>query len=187
MKCPPRIYNLSLSMVALSLIAIGSAVFCEVECGNFHTITPGEAYRSAQLDMDKLAYYIKKYRIKSILNLRGKDPGSTWYIDELNVSAKNNVEHYDISLSAHEEPQERDIESLMDIFMRAPRPLLIHCRAGADRSGLVAAMWKLVFDREPKVEAARQLSIFYGHLMVGKAKAMDDFFQKWNPTFKNRI
>ena len=174
-------------MVALSLIAIVSVVFCEIECGNFHTITPGEAYRSAQLDADKLAYYIKKYQIKSILNLRGKDSGATWYTDELNVSSKNNVAHYDISLSAYEEPQEKDIKSLLEIFMQAPRPLLIHCKAGADRSGLVAAMWKLVVDKEPKVEAGRQLSILYGHLTVGRAKAMDDFFQKWNPASKNAI
>ncbi|MGO9611667.1 MAG: hypothetical protein ACLPX5_01335 [Dissulfurispiraceae bacterium] len=58
---------------------------------------------------------------------------------------------------------------------------LIHCKTGADRSGLVAAMWKTLIDKEPKDEAARQLSILYGHLSIGDTAAMDDFFEKWNP------
>jgi hypothetical protein len=41
------------------------------EQGNFHPITEGEAYRSAQMDGNELKICIDKYRIKSILNLRG--------------------------------------------------------------------------------------------------------------------
>ena len=171
-------------LVIICAIFIGIAsgiVLYFFEQGNFHTITFGEAYRSAQLDNDELAYYIKKYQIKSILNLRGKNPAETWYVDELNFSLKNNVAHYDISLSAYLAPRADDIRNLIDIFKRAPRPLLMHCQAGADRSGLVAAMWKVVVDKESKTEADKQLSILYGHLSIGSASVMDNFFQNWNP------
>ena len=131
--------------------------------------------------MTELAYYVNKYHIKSILNLRGKNPAETWYSDELNFSLKNNVVHYDIALSAYDEPKAADISNLMNIFKSAPRPLLMHCHAGADRSGLAAAMWKVVVDKASKTEAVKQLSILYGHLSIGSASAMDDFFQKWDP------
>ncbi len=55
-------------------------------------------------------------------------------------------------------------------------------RGSADRSGLVAAMWKVIVDREPKSEAGKQLSILYGHLPMGKATAMDRFFERWRPS-----
>lgn len=151
------------------------------EQGNFHAITYGEAYRSAQLDRDEFEYYIKKYNIKSILNLRGEHPETTWYREEKKVMAEHNIQHYNIPLSSSREPYEADIQKLIEIFNNAPRPVLIHCQAGADRSGLAAAMWKVIVDKEPKSEAEKQLSIFYGHLPIGKTAAMDRFFQKWNP------
>lgn len=181
MKNVRREYIFAVKMLAIFIITLSIFVLDVAKNGNFHAITAGEAYRSAQLDKDQLAYYIKKYRIKSILNLRGKNASKSWYENELNFSAENNVMHYDVALSAYREPGQKDIREIMDIFQHAPRPLLIHCQAGADRSGLVAAMWKVVIDKKPKVEADKQLSILFGHLSIGSASAMDDFFQKWNP------
>jgi hypothetical protein len=57
---------------------------------------------------------------------------------------------------------------------------LIHCFAGADRTGLVAAMWKVIVDKKLKTEAEKQLSIFFGHLLLGKTATMDRFFESWN-------
>ncbi len=173
---------LKLPLVAVIFLGFAASMAIYIaEQGNFHAVTIGEAYRSAQLDNDELAYYVKRYHIKSILNLRGKNLASTWYTDEVNFSLKNKVAHYDIALTAYSAPQAADVINLMDIFKSAPRPLLIHCQAGADRSGLVAAMWKVVIDKASKTEADRQLSILFGHLSIGGASAMDNFFNKWNP------
>lgn len=164
------------------LILAGSYIFYLVDYGNFHTITYGEAYRSAQLNRDKLEYYIRRYNIRSILNLRGENPSSDWYREELTVSAANRIKHYDIALSSTREPTENDVKQLTEIFREAPRPILIHCQAGADRSGLVAAMWKVIVDHESKPEAEKQLSIFYGHVPLGGKYAMDKSFKKWQPS-----
>ncbi len=151
------------------------------EQGNFHQITPGEAYRSAQLDRDELEYYIKKYRIRSVVNLRGKNMDAEWYREEIAVCAGQNVRHFDVPLSATEEPRQEDIGRLMEIFNSAPRPLLMHCQAGADRSGLAAAIWKVEIDHQPKSEARKQLSLLYGHIPIGKTTVLDRFFEKWSP------
>jgi len=89
--------------------------------------------------------------------------------------------HYDVSLSAYSEPIEEDVRKLMTVFRSAPRPILIHCEGGADRSGLVSAMWKVVVDGEPKSEAEKQLFLLYGHIPFGKAHVMDRFFREWRP------
>lgn len=170
---------LLLLSLSLAVLAVSYLLYME-EQGNFHTITPGEAYRSAQMDRDELEYYIKKYGIKSILNLRGENTGKPWYTKELKISKAMNVVHYDISLAASRELNDNNVHRLVEIFKTAPRPILIHCMSGADRSGLVAAMWKVVVDKESKAEASRQLSIRYGHMPIGKTTAMDHFFEKWN-------
>ena len=168
------------AFILLLLLIISYILYME-EQGNFHPITIGEAYRSAQLDRDELEYYIKKYNIKSILNLRGKNADAPWYIEEMKVSTEYNVIHYDISIPASYEPSKKDIQKLIEIFNHAPRPILIHCQAGADRSGLVAAMWKVIVDKEPKSEARKELSILYGHIPIGRTSAIDRFFENWEP------
>lgn len=168
------------ALVLLSLLTASYFLYREVQ-GNFHPITEGEAYRSAQLDRDNLDYYIRKYNIRSIINLRGRNLDKPWYQEEIKVSAEHKIAHYDLSLSAIREPSEENVLKLIEIFKHAPRPVLIHCQAGADRSGLAAAMWQVVVDKKPKLEAEKQLSILYGHIPIGKTSAMDSFFQKWNP------
>jgi undecaprenyl-diphosphatase len=157
------------------------------EQGNFHPITYGEAYRSAILDRDELEHYIQKFEIKSIVNLLGYHPNEPWYKEEIEVSVDHNVKHYDISLPATREPTDKEVRKLVEIFKNAPRPVLIHCKAGADRSGLAAAMWKVIVDKEPKSEAGKQLSILYGHIPIGKTIAMDQFFKNWNPGRFNEL
>jgi len=164
----------------LLLLLISSIIYFE-EQGNFHTITPGEAYRSAQLDRDELKYYIKKYNIKSILSLRGDNPNADWYREEIKTCMDNHVAHYSVALSAKHEPSERDIRKIAEIFSSIPRPVLIHCKQGADRSGLVAAMWKVIVDKEPKSEARKQLSPMFFHFPIGKTASLDRFFKKWQP------
>jgi undecaprenyl-diphosphatase len=173
--------KICIAIVVFLLVSAASYFVYIKEQGNFHPITPGEAYRSAQLDRDELEYYIKKYNIKSIVNLRGEHPDEPWYKEEKEVSSMHKIQHYSIPLSSSREPDEAVIRQLVEIFKNAPRPVLIHCQAGADRSGLAAAIWKVVVDNQPKPEAEKQLSLFYGHLPIGKTTAMDNFFQNWTP------
>jgi protein tyrosine/serine phosphatase len=173
--------KIAVTIIVLLLLLSGGYQLYLNEQGNFHPITEGEAYRSAQLDIDEFEHYVKKYNIRSIVNLRGENPEKPWYKEEITFCDANNIKHYDISLSASKAPSQEDVRKLMEIFKNAPRPVLIHCLAGADRSGLVAAMWKVIVDKEPKSEAEKQLSLLFGHFPIGKTAAMDRFFQNWDP------
>ena len=170
----------ALILTAAGFIA-GARLWYVQEQGNFHTVTKGEAYRSAQLDTDGLNRYIKKYGIRSIVNLRGEHISDYWYQEEIRISNENNVRHYDLRLDASKSPDREQINRLISIFRSAERPVLLHCKAGADRAGLASAIWLTVIDGRPKSEADDQLSIKYGHMPVGPTQAMDRFFSKWEP------
>ena len=162
------------------ILLLGSVIYVEIQ-GNFYTITPGEAYRSAQPGAKKLERYLKQYGIKSIINLRGKNPDKAWYQEELKVSKDSGAALYSVALSSKHPPDEKELKELIRIFNNAPRPVLIHCKRGADRTGLVAAMWKVFVDKEPKREAKKQLSPFYFHFRIGKTASLDRFFDAWEP------
>jgi len=160
-------------------IIVAARLWYLEEQGNFHPITPGEAYRSAQLDQDELEYYIRKFGIRSIINVRGKKNGKLWYMEEIKICRNLNVGHYDLKLSPKKAPSPRRIQELLRLFRIAPRPVLIHCKAGADRAGLAAALWKMVIDGASQSEAGRHLSIRYGHMPFGPTQALDVFLENW--------
>ncbi len=168
-----------IALVLLLASSVGARWLYLEEQGNFHVITAGDAYRSAQMDRDELIYYIARHHIRSIINLRGRHQGSPWYEEELAVCRERGVKHYDVRLSAGRAPTAERVKRLLRLFKVAPRPVLIHCRAGADRAGLAAALWKLVVDGAPKAVARDQLSILYGHMPFGPTQALDQFIAQW--------
>jgi protein tyrosine/serine phosphatase len=165
---------------AVALVCLARFWYLE-EQGNFHITTPGEAYRSSQMDRDELESYIKKYGIRSIINLRGRRDSAGWYREENEVCRETRTRHYDLKLASDRAPSEGEIKELLKIYETAPRPVLIHCQAGADRSGLAAALWKMVVDGAPKSEARKQLSVIFGHIPIGRTRALDEFLENWHP------
>ena len=168
------------SLIILGLIILIYGLFFADSWikGNFHTVTTNYAYRCRQLDKELLKFYITKYNIKSIINLRGEEKGKDWYDDEIYVSNIYNVAHYDLDLPMDKLPKDEDMQTLIDIFKSAPRPVLIHCLGGSDRTGLASTLWKIFVDKEPKNKAAKHMLFFYGHMPFGKARVLD----KWLKT-----
>jgi protein tyrosine/serine phosphatase len=146
--------------------------------GNFHAVSDGVLYRSAQLSKEQFAASIRQYHIKSVLNLRGAHPHEAWWDDEIAAARENGAVHYDIALSSKRFVGEEQAEQILALLRDAPKPLLIHCRSGADRSGLVAALYRYAIEHADAAAADRQLSLVYGHFpyLTSKTGAMDDSF-----------
>jgi protein tyrosine phosphatase (PTP) superfamily phosphohydrolase (DUF442 family) len=146
--------------------------------GNFHTVKEGAFYRSAQLAKDELQIAIRNHGIKGILNLRGAHPGEPWYDDEVTVSKALGVAHYDYALSAYRIVTNKQITDLLGIIRHAPKPLLVHCKSGADRTGLVSALYRFAIEGKSAAEADAQLSVVYGHFpyLTSRTSAMDNTF-----------
>jgi protein tyrosine/serine phosphatase len=163
--------------VVVLLLAAGYA-FYTVENNNFHVVAPGRAYRAAQMTGSELARCIQKYQIKSILNLRGENHLTSWYQGEVAVAARMAVIHYDERLASGNELTVKQMTDLIGLLRRAPKPILIHCEAGADRTGLISALYCLVLEGKSAGESSQQLSIWYGHapLIRPAVSAMDRSF-----------
>lgn len=130
---------------------------------NAYEVHEGNLYRSAQLSKRQFKRYIKKWKIKTIINLRGQSE-KKWYRKELEAAKEMGVEHFDIKMSAKRLPHREDLLRLIELYETAPRPILIHCQGGADRTGEASAMYKLDFMDASKKEAMKMQTIKYFHL-----------------------
>jgi protein tyrosine/serine phosphatase len=146
--------------------------------GNLHAVSEGVLYRSAQLSKTETRWAVREYAIKSVLNLRGAHAGQSWYDDEIAAAGELGLAHFDYPLSAKRFVTSQQIEEVLVIVRKAPKPLLIHCKSGADRAGLVAALYRFAETGASAAEADRELSLVYGHFpyLTSRSGAMDDSF-----------
>ncbi len=131
---------------------------------NFHAVIDGKIYRSSQLPAVVLQKVLDDYGIRSVVNLRGPYPKAQWYQDELAITRHRAVAHYDAHLPAHGIPTWQQLNSVLTILKNAPRPILIHCRQGADRTGLMSAMAVILSGSASRHQAVQQASWLYNVL-----------------------
>ncbi|MFT4184751.1 MAG: dual specificity protein phosphatase family protein [Rhizobium sp.] len=150
---------------------------------NFHPVIAGEVYRSSQPSAATIAELQKQYGIKTIINLRGNNKGHAWYDSEVAQAKELNINHIDFGMSSSHELTQDQAARLVEIMRDAPKPLLIHCQAGADRTGLASALYLAAIAKTGEATAEGQMSIIYGHLPLSftHAYAMDRTFEKLEP------
>lgn len=164
-------------------IAIGALLLVPLlEChrvffgNNFHALVPGKVYRCAQPSPAELERLIGKYGIRTVMNLRGCSAPWPWYMEESRVTHRLGVSQEDICMSAGRFPSVDELRRVVEVLDHTEYPILIHCRQGADRTGLVSAFLMLLHSNCGLEEARRQMSMRYGHVPLGRPANLDRFF-----------
>lgn len=127
---------------------------------NTAQIAPG-VFRSNQPDPARLAR-MQAQGLRAVLFLRGSASGAPYRVEQAACAALGLSFHL-CHLSAHRLPQADQILGLIDLFRSIDKPFLMHCRAGADRTGLASAIYLLAIEHRPVAEARAMLSARFGH------------------------
>lgn len=176
----PRWLKIGIAGLVPLAIIIGAFLGYLQASGNFHEVIPGELYRSAQLSSDEIGRYQKDFGIRSIINLRGENDGEDWYDQEIAEAKDLGVTHIDFRMSSGRMLAKDDAMRLIALMRSAPKPLLIHCQAGADRSGLAASLYLAAIAGMSEEDAEAQLSLRFGHVgipWVSQTYAMDETWE----------
>ena len=144
--------------------------FLRILWNNFHQVSD-EVYRANQPSPSHLRSY-KDRGIKAVLNLRGFTQQSYALFEE--DSCKNlGLDLISVPLSGSSAPQPEKLLEIIDIMEKIPKPFVLHCKSGADRAGLVSAMYLIVQKKLSVKEAKKQLSFKYLHLDFTKTGILD--------------
>jgi protein tyrosine phosphatase (PTP) superfamily phosphohydrolase (DUF442 family) len=158
-----RLAKTAAILVLVSSIGIGWVFRRPWFEGNLAVVDPGRVMRSAQ-PTGRLAGWIRDHRISSILNLRGGSPADWWYDQEVRTAEQCGAIYYDLPLCATRRPTRRELLRLIDFLEECKYPLLIHCKSGADRTGLASALYLMVRRGESPEQAIGAFSIAFGHV-----------------------
>ncbi|MBV9061779.1 MAG: hypothetical protein JOY77_02485, partial [Alphaproteobacteria bacterium] len=144
---------------------------------NFHWTVPGEIARSAQAYAGFLAPFLLQHGIKGMINLRGRKPGWRWWDYETRVCAKLGVPHRDIAFNSRRLPTRAILLDMLDAFDVTPRPLLVKCSGGQDRTSFAAALYLLHTRGSSALEDAKRQFARWPYLHLPKQQ------QRWLSAF----
>ena len=169
-------------LVVLLLVGVYLATLQFI--GNFHTVITGELYRSGQPNAAAIEDYSRRYGLRTIVNLRGAKPGKPWYDNEVATARRLGITHIDFAMSSRRELKQAEAARLLAMLESAPKPILIHCEAGADRTSLVSALYLAHAAKADEESAEGQISLFFGHIglpLLSPTYAIDRTWEKLEP------
>lgn len=154
---------IGLSIFGVLMILVCKYVYDMNINHNFETITEGKVYKSAVIPPDEIASYVKKYHIKSIVDLRM--PGTNDLVlnpeipgelqaEKTAVAKIGGVNYF--SNPSEQVPKEQNIAIFTKIMDNKDNyPVLIHCYHGTGRAEMYAALYRIEYESFTN-EAARQ-------------------------------
>lgn len=113
---------------------------------NFYKVSD-ELYRAAQPSKDDMRAY-EKFGIRTVINLRGFNSDKS----EVRGTGLKLVE---IPIKTWRAGDDKNVVAVLQAIRDAEKPVLIHCMHGADRTGMMVAMYRMVeqgWSREAAVD-----------------------------------
>jgi len=157
---PTKLFRGGLSFAVAALI--GECLYVTLGA-NYFAVVPGQCYRSAQPNPAFARELVENRGIRTIVNLRGDNVGKDWYDAERAAATSLGVPMIDIPLSSNCPPRTAQFRQLIDVMDRAPKPILLHCHSGSDRTGLASMMYLLLQSDSTLGAARAQISWRFGH------------------------
>lgn len=175
-----RIYRSSFAASLLVLLA--SAALAQggvgvdpryAELPNFHTVAAGKFYRGGQPKAGGLSR-LASLGVKTIINLRDDDSHA---VEEEREARSLGMRYFNVPLSLGGRPAVKRVEEVLAL-VEAPQnqPAFVHCRKGADRTGVVAGAYRVSRDGWSAEQAQREADEYgMGWWQRGKKDFIRDY------------
>ena len=118
--------------------------------------------------------------VQAVLSLRGAETHVGSNQLEWDTCKRIGLRLVHFPLGSRSEPSRDQVLKIMDLLETLPKPLLVHCKSGADRAGLTSAI-HLIMQGESYETATKQLDFWrHGHIRQAKTGVLDHFLETWH-------
>ncbi|HEY8461137.1 MAG TPA: tyrosine-protein phosphatase [Blastocatellia bacterium] len=142
---------------------------------NFHQVNEN-LYRGAQPRRGGVKK-LSELGIKTIVNLRGASDDTRKEQAEAEASG---MRYFNIPMSSLGRPADEQVErALAVIDARENWPVFVHCKRGADRTGVIIAAYRISRDRwtaEQAVAEAKRFGLAF--IQFGKKSYISDYYRR---------
>jgi len=135
------------------------------------------AWRSAQPAPRHIRAFRRK-GVRTIVNLRGERRCGSYWLEQRECARKG-IALIDFQLRSRAAPTPEEIRAARDLFQKIEYPVLMHCKSGADRVGMMSALYRLFEEGAPVAEAKKELALRYGHIRQADTGILDRFFEQY--------
>ncbi|MDU8929289.1 tyrosine-protein phosphatase [Alisedimentitalea sp. MJ-SS2] len=137
-------------------------------------------FRSNQPNIWRLRRFKRRGGV-SVLNLRGGRLAPVAL--EIEACDDLGLEYFGMHMASTELPSRDTVLKLIEMMERLPRPVMMHCKSGADRTGLASGIYLMAFKGVSPEEAAKQLTWKHAHLWFSKKGVLRSLFKQYQPAY----
>ena len=154
----------------------GDHGFLRLAFQNLHHIGGG-MMRANQPSPEHLKAFADK-GVKTILNLRGPSPNGHYLLEQEACEALG-MTLIDYRVFSRDTPRKDAIHDLKRIYAEIEYPCVMHCKSGADRTGIMGVLYRYFHMGDTIEQAMEQLKFKYLHVKQGKTGMLDFFFNDY--------
>ena len=126
-------------------------------------VEPGKIYRSGQISSHLIEPMLRENKIEKVIALNGSDLKKLYLKTEVETARKLKIEHQVLHLIGDGTGNVEDYAEAVAEIMRcekAGKPVLVHCAAGAQRTGGVVAAYRMLVQKKTPEEAYQELLLY---------------------------
>lgn len=183
-----KTYKKIVVVVLLFGVIFGAKYFYDMNINhNFETITEGKVYKSGVIPPNEIEEYVKKYKIKSIVDLRF--PGTADLVNNPEIPEELTAEKEAVSKIAgvtyfnngsDQVPKQENLDSFFKIMDNKDNyPVLIHCYHGVGRAEMYSAIYRIEYEGMDKDEARTSTRFFTKFSSFDLGKPKGDFLHNY--------
>ncbi|HEX4262386.1 MAG TPA: protein tyrosine phosphatase [Acetobacteraceae bacterium] len=152
---------------------------------NWAEVIPGRLFRSNHPTPGRLAAAARRHGLRTVINLRGSKPCGSNTLSR-DAAARLGLVTLDLDFESRGAPHRDRVLRFVELWPRIEGPALLHCKAGADRAGLVAGI-ALLLEGGTAADALAQLSWRFGHVRRSRTGVLDAFFVRYAAEAEGRL
>ena len=123
-------------------------------------VEQGLIYRSGRLPLDRARSALAGHQISVLIDLTANDTGNRFQSNERAAAADLGIEYHNFPLYGDGTGDIKSYARAIAVIHQARcegKPVLVHCAAGAQRTGGVVAAYRVLVERKAPAEARAEL------------------------------
>ncbi len=135
------------------------------------------AWRAAQ----PAPHHIRRFSksgIRTIINLRGERQCGSYWLEQA-ACDRYGIKLINFQVRSRAAPTPEELKAARSLFETIDYPILMHCKSGADRAGIMSVLYRFFHEGVPLDVAKNELSIRYGHIRQADTGILDYFFERY--------